>query len=181
LRAFFSFNNVGEQKRKEKQMSHKPTRCKDAVLCQLCQLIPPCLVSNLAIKYGVDKKARTFSPWAHVVTLLYAQLDHALSLHDVCDGLKHHAGKHFAIRSATPPSKNALSHANKHHDANMAQELFWKTFDHLRRLDSGFGGRGYKSLPRRFKRTIRAVDATTIQLVSNCMDWAPSSICDFYK
>lgn len=153
-------------------MSRKPTRSKHAVLHQLCQLIPAFLVSRLAREYGVDQKARTFTPWSHVVALLYAQLVHALSLHDVCDGLRQHAGKLAAIRGATPPSKNALSHANRNRNPEMAEALFWQTLTHLTSLNKGFGGRPRKSMPRRFKRVIRAVDATTIQLVANCMDWA---------
>ena len=64
-------------------MFHKPTRGKYAILKQLCELIPPYLISKLAREHGVDKQARTFSPWSHVVALLYAQLAHALSLNDV--------------------------------------------------------------------------------------------------
>ena len=101
-------------------MSHKPTRCKYAILKQICELIPPYLVPKLAREHGVDKKARTFSPWSHLITLLYAQLAHALSLNDICDSLCNHAAKLFTIRRATPPSRNALSHANRNRDAAMA-------------------------------------------------------------
>ena len=31
---------------------------------------------------------RTFSPWSHVVSLLFAQLTHAIGLNDVCDSLR---------------------------------------------------------------------------------------------
>jgi len=31
---------------------------------------------------GVDKKARTFSPWSHLASLIYAQLTHAIGLND---------------------------------------------------------------------------------------------------
>lgn len=30
----------------------------------------------------------------------------------------------------------------------------------------------YFRLPRRFKRAIRAIDSTTIELIAKCMDWA---------
>ena len=65
-------------------MARKPTRTNLSVLAQLCNLIPGFLVSKIAREYGVDKKARTFSPWSHLVALLYAQLPHALSLNGVC-------------------------------------------------------------------------------------------------
>ena len=64
-------------------MSRKPTRTNLSVLAQLCNLIPAFLVSKIARQCGVDKKARTFSPWSHLVALLFAQFTHALSLNDV--------------------------------------------------------------------------------------------------
>jgi len=153
-------------------MFHKPARSKYAILQQVCQLIPPHLVAKLARQFGVDKKARTFSPWSHVIALLYAQLAHALSLNDVCDALKHHAGKLFTIRRASAPSKNALSYANRNRDPQLAEQLFWETLEALNRQCPKFAGRRYRGMPHRFKRAVRAVDSTTIKLVANCMNWA---------
>ena len=51
----------------------KPTKHHSTSFHQLCKLIPIGMVRNLAKQYKVDKKARTFSPWSHVVTLLFAQ------------------------------------------------------------------------------------------------------------
>ncbi|HPH72714.1 MAG TPA: TraB/GumN family protein, partial [Paludibacteraceae bacterium] len=53
------------------------------ILKQICNQIPRNLVPTLARKHGVDKKARDFSPWSHVVSLIHAQLAHSLSLNDV--------------------------------------------------------------------------------------------------
>jgi hypothetical protein len=151
----------------------KPTKHSLTALHQLCNLIPPHLVSKLARKHGVDAKSRTFTPWSHVVSLLFAQLTHAIGLNDVCDALRHHTAKLVAIRTAHPPSRNGLSHANKHRNADMAESLFWRVLDHLQSQHPGFGPAGrYKGLPRRFKRTVHAIDSSTIALVANCMDWA---------
>jgi len=150
----------------------EPTRSKYAVLTQVCQLIPPHLTGKIAREHGVDKKARTFSPWSHVVVLLFAQLIHASSLHHVCDALRTHAAKLLTVRLATPPAKNTLSHANRNRDAAMAEDLFWAVLNHLQQKYQGFGGRGYKAMPRRFRRAISVVDSTTIKLVANCIDWA---------
>lgn len=155
-----------------KRRTRKPTRTNLSVLAQLCNLIPAFLTPKLAREFGVDKKARTFSPWSHVVALLYAQLNHAMSLIDVCDGLRHHAGKLARVRGATFPSKNTLSHANRGRDAAMAERLFWETLAHLTGLCPRFGGRTFKGMPRRFKRAVHAVDSSTIQLAANCIDWA---------
>lgn len=155
-----------------KRRTRKPTRTNLSVLAQLCNLIPGFLTPKLAREFGVDKKARSFSPWSHLVALLYAQLTHALSLNDVCDALKYHSGKLSRIRGATPPSKNAFSHANRGRDSAMAERLFWETLAHLTGRCPRFGGRTFKGMPRRFKRAVHAIDSSTIRLVANCIDWA---------
>jgi hypothetical protein len=58
------------------QTRHKPTASKFSLLRQLCNFIPPHLVPRLARETSVEDQARTFSPWSHVVSLLYAQLTH---------------------------------------------------------------------------------------------------------
>jgi len=130
-------------------------------------------VPKLARKHGIDKKSRTFSPWSHVVSMIFAHLSHALSLNDVSDTLRHHAGALATVRGAQPPSRNGLSHANKVRNAEMAKDLFYETLHQLTshfpkfgRMDASF------KLPRRIKRVINLVDSTTIQLFANCMDWA---------
>jgi hypothetical protein len=150
-----------------------PSRSQFSVLRQICNFIPSYLVPKLARETGVDKKARTFSPWSHLVSLLYAQLTHAIGLNDVCDGLRLHSGLLITLRGATPPSRNNLSHANKGRDASLAEKIFWSVLGHLQSLQPGFarGNRG-KGVARRFRRAIHVVDSTTIQLVASCMDWA---------
>jgi len=155
-----------------KPTNHKPTRSRFTLLRQLCNLIPNHLVPQLAREHAVEEKSRTFRPWSHVVSLLYAQLTHALGLNDVCDALRLHSGPLSAIRGATPPSKNALSHANRERNPKMAEALFWTMLEHLQQLHPGFGARRRPRFAFRFKRLIHVVDSTTIQLVARCMDWA---------
>ena len=157
----------------KKNKSTAPSRSQFAVLRQLCNLIPPHLVPKLARETGVDKKARTFSPWSHLISLVYAQLTHAIGLNDVCDALRLHSGLLVTLRAATPPSRNNLSHANKERDANLAEKVFWAVLSHLQSLHPGFarGHRG-KGVARRFRRVIHVVDSTTIELIASCMDWA---------
>jgi len=153
-------------------MTFKSARSKFSILQQICQYIPCQLVAKLARKHAVDEQARTFSPWSHVVSLLYAQLAHAIGLNNVCDVLQMHKSKLAAVRGATAPARNTLSHANKIRSAHMAEELFWSVLEHLKAICPSFGGKTYQGFPRRFKRVIHVVDSTTIQLVASCMDWA---------
>ena len=150
-----------------------PTRNKFTILKQVMDRIPAYLVSKLAREHGVAKQSRTFSPWSHVVAMVYAQVAHSLSLNDICDSLRHHQGALSSIRGATAPSHNGLSHANRTRNADMAEQLFWQTLKGIQKEHPQFGkGKSYCGLPRRFKRVINVVDSTTIQLVANCMDWA---------
>ena len=155
-----------------KQTRHKPAASKFSLLRQLCNLIPNHLVPQLARTTDSEAKARTFSPWSHVVSLLYAQVTHSLGLNDVCDALRLRSGPLSAIRGATPPSKNGLSHANRQRDPRLAEQLFWKMLAHLQALSPDFGARHRPRFAFRFKRVIHVVDSTTIQLVARCLDWA---------
>jgi hypothetical protein len=69
----------------------KPARHKFTLLKQVLEIIPPYLVGKISQQCGVDKKVRSFSPWSHVVSMIFAHLSHALSLNDVCDTLQHHS------------------------------------------------------------------------------------------
>jgi hypothetical protein len=143
---------------------------KRAIFRQVCELIPPHLVPKLAREYEV--KSRDITPWSHVVSMLYAQFTHAIGLNDVCDALRANQSALAAIRGAEPPSRNGLSHANRTRDPKMAEALFWTMLEHFETLQPGFGGVKFGRLPRRFKRTVYALDSTTIKLFANCMDWA---------
>jgi hypothetical protein len=157
----------------KKHKHHQPAKHTYTIFKQLCNLIPGHLVSNLAKAHGVDAQSRTFTPWSHVVSLVYAQVTHAIGLNDVCDGLRMNQLALSTLRGAVPPSRNNLSHANKERDSDMAEALFWSVMDHLMTITPDFGkGKVRRGFLRRFRKAIHAIDSTTIQLVANCMDWA---------
>jgi len=151
-------------------MSGKSAKKQSAIFRQVCELIPSHLVPKLARDH--DVKSRTFNPWSHVVSLLHAQFTHAIGLNDVSDSLQVNRSLLASIRGATPPSRNGLSNANRTRNSEMAESLFWSTLTHLQSLNPDFGGKSFRKLPRRFKRTVHAIDSSTIKLFTNCMDWA---------
>ncbi len=157
---------------KKNKTKTQPSRSKISVLAQLCKWIPNHLVPRLARETGVDEQARTFLPWSQVVSLLFAQLAHAIGLNDVCDALNLHSGPLSAVRGATAPSRNNLSHANKIRDAALAEKLFWSQLEYLQSLKPGFAHGTRFRLARRFKRVIHVVDSTVVELVASCLDWA---------
>ena len=91
----------------KKKNNHVPATSKLNLLRQICNFIPEFMVSKIARETRADEKARTFKPWSHVVSLLYAQLTHSIGLNDVCDALSLHSGPLSSIRGATPPNRSA--------------------------------------------------------------------------
>jgi len=91
----------------------------------------------------------------------------------VCDALRLHRDPLSAVRGATPPSRNGLSHAGKERKALLAEELFWAVLGHLQALSPGFAhGRRGRDVTHHFRKAIHIVNSTTIELVASCMDGA---------
>jgi len=124
------------------------------------------------VKHQSELHARTFSHWSHIVALMSAKVTHAFGLNDTCDALALHSGPLSAIRGATAPSRNTLSHANQVRPAAIAQDLFWETLDHLRQQSPRFGRRRFPGKLKKLRRTIHLLDSTVIELAANCLDWA---------
>jgi len=154
------------------QLKIVPARSKFNILRQICNLIPQHLVSKIASATGAEDKARTFKPWSHVVSLVYAQLAHSIGLNDLCDSLQLHSGPLSSIRGAVAPSRNGLSHANRQRPPEMAEQLFWEVIGHLGEQAPEFIGGRSRGRAFRFKMPIHVVDTTVLELVANCMDWA---------
>lgn len=147
----------------------KSTMC---ILAQILALIPNNVIPSLIEKYRI--RTRGFDVASHFAALVIAQLSHSVSLNDICDNLKLHAGILSQIRNCVPPSRNALSHANRTRNADLVEELYYKIEAQIRKTDPDFfnGSRRYPGLPHRFKKPIHAADSTTIQLTINSIDWA---------
>ena len=148
------------------------------VFGQFCKLIPKYSLAKVCAelnKEGIKIAARAFSIWSHIVSMIYCHMAHCISLNDICDGLQNFKGNLNDIRNATAPHRNTLSHANRTRDIALIKKLFWKTVEYYQQTHPNFftqGARSYFRLPRRFKRAIRAIDSTTIELIAKCMDWA---------
>lgn len=155
-----------------KKTSAKPTRSDLSILQQICNLIPAHATSKIARDTGVEGQCRSFTSWSHVVSLVYAQLTHSIGLNDVCDSLRLHSGPLSRIRGAVPPSRNGLSNANRERSAEMGEQLFWQTLDHLASQSPGFIKGRNRGRAFRFKAPIHVLDSTVLELVAQCMPWA---------
>jgi hypothetical protein len=155
-----------------KKKTFNPARSQFTIERQICNLIPRPEVTRIARATGVEDLCRSFSSWSHVVSLCHGQLSHCIGLNDLCDSLQLHSGPLSAIGGATPPSRNGLSNANRERPAEMAEQLFWATFEHLGRQSPGFVAGRRRGPAFRFKMPIHVIDASTIELVAHSMDWA---------
>ena len=154
-----------------KKKTINPTRSQFTIQRQICKLIPREEVTRIGRRTGAEDKARTFSTWSHVVSLLHAQLSHSIGLNDLCDSLQLHSGPLSTV-GATPPSRNGLFNANRERPAEMAEQLFWSVLNHLRTLSPEFIAGRKRGRAFRFKMPIHVVDTTVLELVANSMDWA---------
>jgi len=154
------------------QTSARPSQKQSVGFKQICELIPPYEVSKIARESGVDKQARTFTPWSHVVAMVYSQISHSVGLNDVCDALKLRESELASIRGAVPPQRNTLSNANKVRTSAFAEKLFWSVLKHTQQSHPGFAKGPKRQFAHRFKRNIQLVDSSVIALIAACMDWA---------
>ena len=56
----------------------KSIRTNISTLRQIVELIPGHLVNKLSKVHGVKEKSRKFTPWSHVLSLMFSQLAHSL-------------------------------------------------------------------------------------------------------
>ena len=107
--------------------------------------------------------------------MIFYHLMRIESINELCDTLNHHRGLLNTLRNAAAPRRNTLSYANRTRSSEIIKRLFYRVLEHYQKSMPDFfdkPNRRFFRIPRRFKRTIRALDATTIELVANCMDWA---------
>lgn len=137
---------------------------------QIVKLIPHNIVANLAKKH--DVRYRHLSPYAHICALLLYQLGHSESLNSVCDLTYAFENMWHALTNSVCPCRNTFSYANMTRNPQMAEELFWAIYRHLQNLSPDFFKKRAAGFLRRFKKSIYAIDSTTIKLTLNCIDWA---------
>lgn len=149
----------------------RPTRSQHTVFRQLCNLIPEHMIPVLARAYELD--TRGFSATSHVLSLIYGQVSHALSLNDICDALSVHEAEFLRVRGASAPARNTFSNANRTRDPAVAEALYWQMLAYLQELSPGFTEYGkHAGFIFRLKRGIFALDSTTLQLTLASIDWA---------
>lgn len=138
-----------------------------SLFSQLLREVPHEEFVGLVQEHRAERYAKGFSCWTQLVAMLFAQLAHADSLREICNGLSCCMGKLVHLGVGKAPRRSTLSYANRHRPAALFEGLFWKTTDRFRR-------RGMLSSrkPFRFKNRLLSLDSTTISLCLSLFPWA---------
>ncbi len=139
-----------------------------SLFSQLLHHFPRTEFAQLVVKHQAERRAKGFTCWTQLVSMLFCHMAHADSLREICGGLACCLGKlkHLGISKA--PNKSTLSYANRHRPAALYEELFWTMADRFRQS----GGLGSRKRKFRFKNKLLSLDSTTISLCLSLFPWA---------
>ena len=94
-----------------KKKNHTSPQCSpSAVLRKIANLTHHIRCRSWRGEPAVDRTARTFSPWSHLVSLIYPISRKPCVINDICDGLRLHNGLLVMLRGATSPSRKNRDH-----------------------------------------------------------------------
>ena len=139
-----------------------------SLLSQLLQEIARIEFERLVKRHGAERRAKGYSCWNQLVSMLFCHLAKADSLREICNGLACCLGKLVHLGVDRMPNKSTLSYANAHRSAKLYEELLWTTLDHFR-SQGHFAGSRHRF---RFKNKLFSLDSTTISLCLSLFPWA---------
>jgi hypothetical protein len=139
-----------------------------SLFSQLLKHFPKTEFMHLVSKHNAEHRAKGFSCWTQLVSMLFCHMAHADSLREICGGLACCLGKlkHLGISKA--PNKSTLSYANKNRPSSLYEELFWTMMRKYRQS----GHLGARKNKFRFKNKLLSLDSTTISLCLSLFPWA---------
>ena len=139
---------------------------KITLFAQILQKNPRDLIHSLVKKHDVDKHAKGFNTWSHLVSMIFCQFADCVSLREISNGLRSANGNlnHLGIWCA--PSKSTLSYQNEKRSCAFFRECYYALLNYFGQ-QVRFSERKF-----RFKNAVHALDSTTITLCARVYDWA---------
>jgi len=136
------------------------------IFAQLIDFIPSYEFRKCVARYNGNYKVKSFSCWDQFLTMAFAQLTYRESLRDIEASLRLAPAKLYHMGFRGKISRNTLSNANQTRDwriyADFAQVLISTARSFYAEDDFGV----------HLKRTVYALDATTIDLCLSLFPWA---------
>ena len=139
-----------------------------SLFSQLLKQIPRNDFAALVKKHQDERRAKGFTCWTQLTSMLFCQMAHADSLREICNSLACCLGKLVHLGINRKPSKSNLSYANARRPAAIFEDLLWEMTDRFR-TQGHLGPRKHKF---RFKNKLLSLDSTTISLCLNLFAWA---------
>jgi len=139
-----------------------------SLFSQLLKHFPRTEFIHLVSKHNAEHRAKGFSCWTQLVSMLFCHIAHADSLREICGGLACCLGKVKHLGISKVPNKSTLSYANRNRPASLYEELFWTMMQRFRQNDH----LGARKREFRFKNKLLSLDSTTISLCLNLFPWA---------
>jgi hypothetical protein len=139
-----------------------------SLFSQILHHFPRAEFESLVKKHKAEYRAKGFSSWAQLVSMIFCHLAGADSLREITGGLQCCLGKIRHLGVFNPVTKSTLAYANQHRSAELFRDFFFETFQHL----LAKGGFGHRKAKFRFKNPLLSLDATTISLCLSLFPWA---------
>jgi hypothetical protein len=95
-----------------------------SLFSQLLHHFPRVEFASLVRKHGAERRAKGFTCWNQLVSMLFCQLARADSLREICGGLSCCLGKLVHLGIGKAPSRSTLSYANEHRPSALYEDLF---------------------------------------------------------
>lgn len=139
------------------------------IFSQIMDFVPRKKWNEIAQKYGWDKRAKTFSPWEHFLSLSFAQLGGIESIRSLELCFSVHESKLYHLGfSGRSIARKTLHDANEKRNWKMFQEFAQYLMPRVQKLytkeDSPFDFE--------IENPVYALDSTTINLCLNLFSWA---------
>jgi hypothetical protein len=137
------------------------------IFAQLMDFIPSYDFRKCVARYNGNYKVKSFTCWDQFLTMAFAQLTYRESLRDIEACLRLAPAKLYHMGFRSKISRNTLSNANQTRDWRIYGDFAQVLISIARSLyaDDDFGVH--------LKRTVYALDATTIDLCLSLFPWAP--------
>jgi len=136
------------------------------VFAQLMDFAPSHEFRRCVERYRGNHKVKSFSCWDQFLCMAFAQLTYRESLRDIEACLRASGSKLYHVGIRGKVSRNTLAHANETRDWRIYADFAQVLIKTARALYAG------ESLGLRLKRTVYALDSTTIDLCLSLFPWA---------
>lgn len=130
---------------------------------QLLEVLPRSLIEKTSQRLQADRYDKTFSPYRHLVALIYAQLSGARSLREVETGFNAHTSHHYHL-GVQPIKRSTLSDANQRRNPRLFQALTEHLMQHIHRKQR-----------RELRELCYLLDSSPIQLKGRGFNWAEAA------